>query len=125
MRAQRHKRGSVRFDKRRGTWNYLWYENGKRRSKVIGSKQEYPTKASAWKAVERLQVGKSIVQSGETLNAIAARYKAERMPARFSTARMYKSWLRNHVLPRWGMVSVNDIQPNEVELWLRSLKLAP
>jgi len=125
MRAQRHKRGSVRFDKRRGTWNYLWYENGKRRSKVIGSKQEYPTKASAWKAVERLQVGKSIVQSGETLNAIAARYKAERMPARFSTARMYRSWLRNHILPRWGTVSVNDIQPNEVELWLRSLKLAP
>jgi hypothetical protein len=32
MRAPRHKFGSVRFDKRRKTWNYLWYEDGKRRS---------------------------------------------------------------------------------------------
>jgi integrase len=125
MRAQRYARGSVRFDKRRGTWNYLWYESGKRRSKLIGSKQQYPTKTSAWKAVERLQVEKPIIQDGETVNAIAARYKAERIPARFSTARMYRSWLDNHILPRWGAVSVNQVQPHEVELWLRTLKLAP
>jgi len=125
MRAQRYARGSVRFDKRRGTWNYLWYESGKRRSKLIGSKQQYPTKASAWKAVERLQVGKPIIQDGETVNAIAARYTAERIPARFSTARMYRSWLDNHILPRWGTVSVNQVQPHEVELWLRTLNLAP
>src|SRR4051812_47511918 len=54
MRAQRYKRGSVRFDKRRGTWNYLFYDNGTRRSKLIGTKQEYPTKAAAWKAAEKI-----------------------------------------------------------------------
>jgi hypothetical protein len=34
-RVQRHTTESVRFDKRRGTWGYLWYEVGKRRSRVI------------------------------------------------------------------------------------------
>ena len=125
MRAQRYKRGSVRFDKRRGTWNYLWYESGTRRSKLIGNKQQYPTKAAAWKAVEQMQVGQQKSGAGETVSAIADRYMAERMPARFSTARMYRSWLHNHILPRWGKTSVNDIQPREVELWLRNLMLAP
>jgi len=26
MRVQRHASGSVRYDKRRKTWNYLWYD---------------------------------------------------------------------------------------------------
>jgi integrase len=125
MRAQRYKRGSVRFDKRRGTWNYLWYESGKRRSKLIGSKQQYPTRAAAWKAVEQLQSSLPTVQDGETVSAIAARYKAERIPTRFSTARMYRSWLHNYILPRWGAIRVDDLQPREVELWLRNLALAP
>ena len=125
LRAQRYTTGSVRFDRRRRTWNYLWYENGKRRSRLIGTKQAYPTKAAAWEAVGRLQLGKPKPQNGETVNAIAARYESERIPARFSTARMYRSWLRNHILPRWGPVSVNDLQPRDVELWLHSLALSP
>lgn len=125
MRAQRHKHGSVRYDKRRATWNYLYYDGPVRRSKRIGNKQDYPTKAAAWEAVGRLQLGKPKTQTGETVGAIAARYESERIPVRFATARMYRSWLRNHILPRWGTVSINDLQPREVELWLRSLALAP
>src|SRR5271169_2656417 len=53
MRTQRHTVGCVRFDKRRGTWNYLFYDHGKRRSKRIGTKREYPTKGAAWIAAER------------------------------------------------------------------------
>src|ERR1700734_4455658 len=102
MRVQRHARGSVRFDKRRKTWNYLWYESGKRRSKLIGTKQEYPTKATAWKAVERLEVGqfKPEIQSGETMRDVIVRYEAERMPSRRSTARVYCSFLKNHISPQ-------------------------
>ena len=37
MRVQRHKTGSVRYDKRRKTWNYLWYDGPTRRSKRIGT----------------------------------------------------------------------------------------
>ena len=46
-RAARHKTGSVVFDKRRKTWNFLWWEDGKRRSKLIGTLKEFRTKGVA------------------------------------------------------------------------------
>ena len=127
MRVQRHASGSVRFDKRRKTWNYLWYESGKRRSKLIGTKQEYPTKAAAWKEVERLHLGqqKTPTENGATVQDVITRYEAERMPTRKSTARVYRSFLKNHVTPQWGTTLIRDVQPRPVELWLRDLPLAP
>ena len=115
--------GSVRFDKRRKTWNYLWYEAGKRRSRLIGTKQDYPNKAAAWKAVERVQVKPSAV--GETVSDVIACYETERMPSRHSTARVYRSFLSNHILPKWGETHISEMQPRPVELWLRSLSLSP
>jgi integrase len=125
MRVQRHASGSVRFDKRRKTWNYLWYESGKRRSKLIGTKQEYPTKAAAWKEAERLQIRPHEKPTGETVRSVITRYEAERMPSRHSTARIYRSFLRNHVIPKWGDTHIQDVQPRPVELWLRELPLSP
>lgn len=126
MRA-RHKTGSVVFDKHVGTWRFLQWIGSKRKSQTIGTKQEFPTKAAAWREAQKLNLSRSStnVHEIETVNAIVARYESERLPTRFSTARMYRSWLHNHILPRWGAVSVNDLQPRDVELWLRSLKLAP
>ena len=54
MRVQRHTTGSVRYDRRRKTWNYLWYDGKTLRSKLLGNKREFPTKAAAWREVERL-----------------------------------------------------------------------
>ena len=54
-RAARHKTGSVVFDKRRKAWNYLWWEQGKRRSRLIGTLQQYRTKGAAWEAALSLQ----------------------------------------------------------------------
>lgn len=125
MRVQRHAHGSVRFDKRRKTWNYLWYEDGKRRSKVIGTKQQYPTKAAAWKAVERLQLGNLKKQNGETMRHVIARYEVERMSSRHSTAQMCRSFFNNHILPTWGDTLVQDLRPRPVELWLCNLQLSP
>jgi integrase len=125
MRVQRHKTGSVRFDKRRGTWNFLWYDGPTRRSKRIGTKQEFPNKAAAWKAVERLEIIKPEEKDGDTVRSVTARYEAERMPTRHSTARVYRSFLNNHILPKWGDEPIQSIQPRPVELWLRELTLSP
>ena len=126
MRVQRHTHGSVRFDKRRRTWNYLWYEAGKRRSKLIGTKQEYPTKAAAWKAIERLQVRQPKTQNGEsiTVTALVEAYRAERMPLRYTTRRSYNVWLYRYVLPRWGSGPITDVQAQPAELWLKGLQLS-
>jgi len=47
------------------------------------------------------------------------------MPTRYSTRRGYESWLSNYILPKWGEVSLNDVQARPVELWLQSLQLSP
>ena len=127
MRVQRHSSGSVRYDKRRKTWNYLWYDGPTRRSKRIGTKQEFPTKAAAWKEVESLEIQPKTESeaAGDTVRSVIARYQAERMPSRHSTARVYRSFLNNHVLPKWGDTRIQDVQPRPVELWLRELPMSP
>ena len=127
MRVQRHASGSVRYDKRRKTWNYLWYDGPTRRSKRIGTKQEFPTKAAAWKEVESLEIQAKPPDrdKGDTVRSVVARYEAERMPSRQSTVRVYRSFLNNHVLPKWGETRIQDVQPRPVELWLRELPLSP
>lgn len=125
MRVQRHASGSVRYDKRRKTWNYLWYDGPTRRSKRIGGKQEFPTKAAAWKEVDRLEIQQAKPQNGDTVRSVITRYEAERMPSRHSTARVYRSFLNNHILPEWGDKGIGDLQPRPVELWLRELPLSP
>jgi len=127
MRVQRHASGSVRYDKRRKTWNYLWYDGPTRRSKRIGTKQEFPTKAAEWKQVESLetQAKPKAESKGDTMSSVITRYEAERMPSRPSTARVYRCFLKNHVLPKWANTPIQDVQPRPVELWLRGLPLSP
>jgi integrase len=127
MRVQRHTTGSVRYDKRRKTWNYLWYDGATRRSKLIGNKQEFPTKAAAWREVERLQIRQTPKPepTGSVVRDVITRYQLERMPSRKSTARVYGSFLKNHITPKWGDTLIQDVQPRPVELWLRELPLSP
>ena len=75
MKRVRHSRGSVLFDKGRGTWRFLQWTNGKRRSQTIGTKQEFSTKAAAWREVERLGLlpRKASSPSGYTMKALVAR----------------------------------------------------
>jgi integrase len=126
MRA-RHKTGSLIFDKARGTWRFLQWVEGKRESKTIGTKKEYPTKATAWKAVKPLTQVSTVPTVGRapTVSMIVEQYRAEKMPRRASTRRGYNTWLENHILPRWGTSPLTDVQARPVELWLRSLTLAP
>src|SRR3974390_3161686 len=127
MRVQRHTTGSVRYDKRRKTWNYLYYDGKTRRSKLIGTKQEFPTKAAAWREVERLQIRTTPKPepTGSIVRDVISRYQVERMPSRKSTARVYGSFLKNHITPKWGDTLIQDVQPRPVELWLRELHLSP
>jgi len=74
-RAARFKIGSVVLDKRRKTWNFLWWENGERRSKKIGTISQFPTKASAWRAAKPLR---DAVEKQTQVNAV-------RTPCRVST----------------------------------------
>ncbi len=121
--------GSVVFDKRSKTWHFIWWENGKRRSKRIGSRHDFPTKTLAWKAAQPFVTAMQcqVVNDARAINvnSLTAFYRAEKMPQRYSTRRGYERWLRNYILPRWGEQPVTEMQARPVELWLQSLNLAP
>jgi integrase len=128
-RAARFKTGSVVFDKRRKTWNFLWWEEGKRRSKLVGSVRDFPTKASAWKAVKTFaDAMENQVKSNSripTVKMLVEQYQAEKMPRRAMTRQGYNTWLNHYILPTWGTYTIQDLQARPVELWLQSLALAP
>lgn len=73
----------------------MWCEDGHRRSKLIGSLRDYPTKAAAWRIADgmRSTLVDQKLSNILTLRALTARYEAERLPARSETARVYRSWL--------------------------------
>lgn len=125
MRRVRHTTGSVLFDKGRGTWRFLQWVDGKRRSQTLGTKQELANKAAAWKVASALMPKKPKHATGFMVSSLVDIYRAERMPQRFSTRYSYDQWLTNHILPRWGEGSITDVKPRPVELWLHSLKLSP
>jgi hypothetical protein len=101
-RAARHKTGSVVFDKRRRTWNFLWWDHGTRRTKKIGTTSQHPTKASVWKAAKAFQDSlgnqNKTVGNALTVNTLTEYYRMEKMPKRHDTRRAYEVWLRNHIL---------------------------
>jgi hypothetical protein len=43
----------------------------------------------------------------------------------YSTASGYISYLRKHIRPRWGTTLVAEMEPLEIQEWLRTLMLAP
>ncbi len=128
---ERKRSGSIALDERINTWHFFWWEDGKRHSKRIGTASEYPTKASAWKAATTLRhtLEKTTRTSKPTpaplVSVLIEQYRAEKMPERFSTRRGYNAWLKNHIAPKWGKCEITELQPRPVELWLRSLTLAP
>ncbi|HZQ25246.1 MAG TPA: site-specific integrase [Terriglobales bacterium] len=47
------------------------------------------------------------------------------MSNRHSHRRVSCSFLKNHVLPRWGATPIDRVQAREVELWLKATSLQP
>jgi integrase len=122
------------LDKRINVWNFFWWADGKRHSKKVGTLADLPTKRDAWRAAKPLRdaleskqppVTTCGTQKVPTVNTLVEQYRAEKMPDRASTRRGYEAWLDNHILPRWGVCSITELQARPVEMWLQRLELAP
>src|SRR5437870_556648 len=124
MRARQY--GSVVLNRKFQSWNFLWVEDGKRRSKLLGHLDKMPTKEAALKAAESLKrrLITATPVGAPILRDLVEQYRLERMPKRASTRRGYESYLRNHILPKWGNCLLSDMQARPVELWLLSLALS-
>src|SRR5262249_32868980 len=119
--------GSVVCNKRFGAWNFLWFDDvGKRRSRKLGNLSDLSREQAVKKADALRQELKFVPQtSALKIRTLVEQYQVEKMPTRSSTSRVYKLWLKNHILPEWGEQPITNLQPRPVELWLSGLKLAP
>ena len=85
----RYQYGDLRIRKRNkgpDVWQFRCFENGKRKSVLIGTVEKLPTKADAERAVEhrRIKVNAQIPQQqfhAVTMEALVERYKSEEMPS--------------------------------------------
>ena len=92
----RYQHGNLQRDKRRNgpdVWIYRWREYGpagkvSRRGEMVGTVEEYPTKAKALKACEHLQLtanSDNPTSGSIVFGALLDRYLAEEIPERHST----------------------------------------
>jgi integrase len=126
----RQRQESVVLDKRNKTWNFFFWEKGKRRSKKIGTVSQYPTKASAWRAAKALRdavenQAQVLSSNVPMVSTLVEQYRAEKMPRRSDTRRSYEVWLSNYIIPKWGDRALSELQARPIELWIESLPLAP
>jgi integrase len=125
----RAKQGSICLDKRVNVWNFFWWQDGKRRSRKVGTLKELPTKKAAWREAKgfrhAVENETPVTSSAPTVRTLVEAYRVERMPKRLDTRRSYEVWLTGHILPKWGECSLTILQPRPVQLWLESLTLSP
>jgi hypothetical protein len=95
LRARKPK-GSIVCNKTRGTWNFLWVENGKRKSRKLGTLAELPSKGDAIKKAVTVRTDLRLVVERlvPIVKKIVEQYRVEKMPKRFSTSRGYECWLK-------------------------------
>jgi len=120
-------------------WVYRWREagpNGTRvkRKVIIGTKDEYKTKAAAMRAVDgmRLEINAEapIAPRSLTLAEVVAHYReTELAPDNQrkspSTRKVYGEFIDSYITPHWASKPLRDLRPVAVERWLESLDYAP
>lgn len=136
----RYQHGNLQLDKRRNgpdVWVYRWREYGaagkvNRRGEMIGTIDQYTTKAEALRACEHLQLtanSENPTSRAIGFGALLDRYIAEEMPERHSTNLAYRSYIETHIRPKWADWPLRKLAskgaPFTIEQWLRTLELAP
>lgn len=142
MARGRHQRGWLRTEKRSKGETWVLYfrrtreSDGKRveHKLPIGLVRDLPSKAAAWKEVERQHLASQINQPDfcGRINFADLAYHYEKHelgkqddatnPKAHTTIAGYKRVLRNRLIPRWGKRIALGIQPLEIEQWLKGLK---
>lgn len=136
----RYQHGNLQLDKRRNgpdVWVYRWREYGptekvNRRGEMVGTIEQYRTKAEALRACEHLQLTANSENPTSRIigfGALLDRYIAEEMPERHSTNLAYRSYIETHIRPKWADWPLRKLvskgAPFTIEQWLKSLELAP
>ena len=137
---QCYQRGCLRRTKRKAgpdRWEYLWREDdvtGRRvrRTKVIGTVEQYPTGELAQAAVNGLRVrinedrlrrpGHDILVANLVDHYVQTELSEEIGWHSHATRIVYRQYLTRWIRPHWGKVSIRSVRTIAVERWLRGLQ---
>jgi hypothetical protein len=124
----RYQYGNLILRKRKNgpdVWQFLWMENGRLKSILIGTIEKYPSRAHAERAVEHLRMKINAENPQQhshhaTVTALIERFMQEYVPSRCRrpTQKLYRSLFENHVKPKWGTEFVSNVKTMAVENWL-------
>ena len=137
----RYQNGSLTIEQRAkgpAVWIYRWRElnadgGSTNRKKIVGTTQDFASKAAARRAVEGLRLDiNSTVQNSSTNMTIAqliAHYSdielGDDSSKTLLTRKVYMHHLTNVILPTWGEHRLHQVRSITVERWLASLPGAP
>jgi integrase len=131
---ERYQQGSLRRETRKqgpAVWTLRWREStgdGRyiRRKVVIGTVEEYPTRAKALKACEFLRTTiNRETRTPRTVAELVDHYKEKELPNKTPyTKEVYEGYLSKWIVPKWGACSLSDVRTVAVESWLGTLKLS-
>lgn len=132
----KYQHGSIRREKRKNgpaVWTLRWREvtpDGiKRRKEIIGTVEQFRTKADAWKSCESLRTTiNQNTSTPRTIGELVKHYQQKEMSEdgskAFSTRTAYAVYLRNWIVPKWGSYLLAEVKTVSVEDWLRTLPLS-
>jgi integrase len=130
----RYQHGSIKREKRKhgpSVWTLRWRESKPdgsitRRKEIIGTVEQFRTKADAWKGCEHLRstINRE-TRSPRTVAELVTHYTEKELPTKTPyTAEVYRGYIDKWLLPTWGTLSLSDVKAVAFESWLGTLKLA-
>src|SRR5690348_15149841 len=100
-------------------------EDGKPKSLLIGNVEDYPTKARAERAVEKLRWKLNADNPQQKFRLVTVAEPIEKFMRDYApkhcrrlTQKVYRSLFENHISPKWGAQPIQGIRPMAVEQWL-------
>jgi integrase len=127
-----YQQGCLYREKRKASsavWVFRFRDGRYNRKVIIGSVEQYRTKAEAMKACQSLRstinrdTG-SPRSLAELVDHYIEKELSEDSAKAHSTRQMYGSYIRTWILPQWGEQGLCDVRTVAVEEWLRLLPLA-
>jgi integrase len=136
---ERYQNGSLTIERRNNgkhVWAFRWREEAAgeivRRKRIIGSREQYATRAAALKAADGLRLDintPAISVVPITVGEVIEHYKeielADTNSKTTRTKEVYLHQLEDVISPRWGSHRLRDVKPVAVERWLNEMQVAP
>jgi integrase len=131
---ERYQNGSIRREARKhgaAVWTLRWREQSSdgsivRRKAVIGTVEEYRTKAAALKACEFLRstINRE-TRTPRTITELVDHYTEKELTNKTPyTKEVYEGYITKWIVPKWGNYSLSDVRTVDVESWLGTLRLS-